>query len=294
VTTYCRNNTDYAGTGALADLRMFGGYSILVDRTASGGAVFPELKSTIMLVDCLGTERRDCQIGDVTFRGASAPGSFCLMPAGQAVSFKWDSDKPASNCIAIEADFATFERVVPELAAERLQTGAFAPTAFAPAQRLVPLARLLQMERPDDPASSPAWVEDVLRLFLTEALRIGGADAALVRGDRFRMDKRLRLAVDYIEAHLGERVGLLDVSLVAGLSPTHLSTLFRTELGVSPHSYIIERRLARARQRLARSDDPIALVALECGFSDQAHMTRVFRQRLGQTPAAFRRGREPA
>ena len=52
------------------------------------------------------------------------------------------------------------------------------------------------------------------------------------------------------------------------------------------------RRIERAREMLARSALPIKAVAAECGFSDQAHLTRVFAATTGETPAAFRRRAE--
>jgi AraC family transcriptional regulator len=289
VTTDYGDIGDYASTASSADLRVFDGFSVLVDRTPIGSCVSSGLKSNVFLVDCLGTQYRECRIDDAQFKGFSLPGTLCLMPAHQDVSFRWGVDRRAVTSICIEVETPLLERLVPELESEALRNGTFAATTFKPAPRLVQLARLMEMETPDDRAASPAWTEDVMRLFLAEALRIGGPGSRRLRSDRFRLDRRLRNAIDYIESNLGERLGLQEISRVAGLSPTHLSTLFRNELGTSPHAYIIDRRIGAARRRLEASEESVATVALECGFSDQAHMTRAFRQRLGQTPAAFRR-----
>jgi AraC family transcriptional regulator len=63
---------------------------------------------------------------------------------------------------------------------------------------------------------------------------------------------------------------------------------FRESFGRTPHAYIIERRIDRARRQLAQSSLPIKEVASACGFADQAHMTRVFQAHLHTTPAALR------
>ncbi|MCJ2123546.1 helix-turn-helix transcriptional regulator [Methylobacterium sp. J-077] len=72
------------------------------------------------------------------------------------------------------------------------------------------------------------------------------------------------------------------------LSVGFLVLAFRKALGVTPHRYLMERRLARARTQLA-SGQTIAAAAQEYGFADQAHLTRHMRRTLGMTPGAYRR-----
>jgi len=63
---------------------------------------------------------------------------------------------------------------------------------------------------------------------------------------------------------------------------------FKRAMGKSPHSYLIDRRLATARARLLDSSASLADIALTCGFNSQAHMATVFRQRLGVSPVQLR------
>jgi AraC-like DNA-binding protein len=72
-----------------------------------------------------------------------------------------------------------------------------------------------------------------------------------------------------------------------GRHPSHLVRVFRREYGLPPHRYVVVRRLDHAR-RLLLDGLPIAEVATESGFHDQAHLTRHFRTLLGTTPGAFR------
>ncbi|MGE4420777.1 MAG: helix-turn-helix domain-containing protein [Pseudodesulfovibrio sp.] len=84
--------------------------------------------------------------------------------------------------------------------------------------------------------------------------------------------------------------GTLTVEALAdlcGCSPAHLIRLFKRETGMTPHAYLMERRLARARTGLA-GEAPIADVAAACGFADQAHLNRRFAARFGLTPARYR------
>lgn len=85
-----------------------------------------------------------------------------------------------------------------------------------------------------------------------------------------------------------EAVSLEELRLLSGLSKFHLLRVFQDALGLPPHSYQLRVRIARAREMLDRGESS-AEVALECGFSDQAHFTRCFKRIVGYTPVAFAR-----
>ncbi len=82
---------------------------------------------------------------------------------------------------------------------------------------------------------------------------------------------------------------LKEVARECGLSVGHFSHAFRRTLGVAPHNWLIEQRIVLSKEKLR--DDRLSLtdVAAECGFSDQSHLTRVFRQAVGVSPGAWRR-----
>lgn len=100
--------------------------------------------------------------------------------------------------------------------------------------------------------------------------------------------QRKRLT-DYVDAHLHEPLGLEQLAAAVGLGLWNFTRRFRDAFGCTPHRYVVERRLDRARQLLLRSAMPVKEVASACGFADQAHMTRLFRERLNATPASLRR-----
>ncbi len=102
-------------------------------------------------------------------------------------------------------------------------------------------------------------------------------------------DGRVARAIEFVEAQFSSDISLLEISRACGLSPTHLTSLFRRETGKTPYSYVIDRRLREAVRLLRFSGLPIAQVAYEAGFADQQHMTRAFRARLKRTPNAVRR-----
>lgn len=97
-----------------------------------------------------------------------------------------------------------------------------------------------------------------------------------------------RLVRDYVSEHLGERIGLDDLAGSVSLSRFHFARRFRQSTGSSPHAYVLEQRVLKARTLLARTDVPLNEVAAICGFADQSHLTRVFKSRVGSTPGQYR------
>jgi AraC-like DNA-binding protein len=98
----------------------------------------------------------------------------------------------------------------------------------------------------------------------------------------------LARAAEYITLHCAQPVSLADLCQVSGLSESHLVRSFRKRFGLTPHEFLIDRRIQRCRRELRRGR-PIAEVALELGFADQAHLQRMFRRIVATTPGQYRR-----
>lgn len=98
-----------------------------------------------------------------------------------------------------------------------------------------------------------------------------------------------RRIVDYIEERLEQSLTLDELATVANMGVWTFAKHFRTSFQTTPHHYIIDRRLDRARELLSQGRLPVKAVASACGFADQAHLTRVMRARLGSTPATLRK-----
>lgn len=99
---------------------------------------------------------------------------------------------------------------------------------------------------------------------------------------------RLRRAVEYIEASLEESITLANIAEHTGLSRMHFATQFRRSTGLSPHAFLLCRRLEKAKQIMRNDSSPLAQVALAAGFTSQSHFTAVFRKLTGTTPGRWR------
>ncbi len=96
------------------------------------------------------------------------------------------------------------------------------------------------------------------------------------------------LAPDYIESPLEQPLELGSLAELAALSEYHFARMFRVSFGLPPHRYVLERRLARARDLLAYSAQSLQEVSLACGFASPSHFNRRFREAHGATPGQYR------
>jgi len=101
--------------------------------------------------------------------------------------------------------------------------------------------------------------------------------------------RQMRRVLDYIDAHLADELGLIELAAIAGLSPHHFGQAFRTSVGKSPHRFVTERRVGHAMDLLRNEDRSIAEIAHTAGFSSQSRLTENFRRVTGLTPGLFRR-----
>jgi AraC family transcriptional regulator len=136
------------------------------------------------------------------------------------------------------------------------------------------------------------YVDYAARMVAARLIRNHSSDETRVRLELSApsdMQRRIARVTEFAQSQLHRSMQLEELAGVVDLSVSQLSTLFRKGLGQPPHRFIINLRVARARELLATSNLPIVEIALACGFSHQEHMTRIFRREIGLTPAAYRR-----
>ena len=101
-------------------------------------------------------------------------------------------------------------------------------------------------------------------------------------------DAALKRVTEYVEEHLADDVSLAAVAGAAGISPYYFTRLFREAVGVSPHQYIVDRRVERAKLLLEATDWTVAAIAREVGFANGSHLTLHFKRRTGVSPRRYR------
>jgi AraC family transcriptional regulator len=100
--------------------------------------------------------------------------------------------------------------------------------------------------------------------------------------------RQVRRVTDFVLADLGRDLTLEAMAEQVGFSPYHFARLFRQTTGESPHQFVLRQRIEKAQYLLRETKIPLASVALESGFANQSHLTRIFKRYLGLTPKAYR------
>jgi AraC family transcriptional regulator len=100
--------------------------------------------------------------------------------------------------------------------------------------------------------------------------------------------RQMQRVLEFIESHLGYSLGLGELAKVAGMSRTRFLSGFKRATGESPHRYLIQRRVERAKILLADPDLSLHEVAARLGYAEQASFSRVFRRIAQITPGAYR------
>jgi AraC family transcriptional regulator len=101
-------------------------------------------------------------------------------------------------------------------------------------------------------------------------------------------DYRLVRVLEYIEAHMSERLDLRVLAKEAGISPFHFAALFRKAVGATPHRHVQHLRMQAAKAMLRDTDKSILDIALSCGFGSASHFAAAFRRHFLQSPTEFR------
>jgi AraC family transcriptional regulator len=102
--------------------------------------------------------------------------------------------------------------------------------------------------------------------------------------------RKLRLAVDYIEANLHRDLSIADIAEHVTMSESHFSHLFRQTVGVPPHQYVRGRRIERAKTLLRECELPLSEIAQRVGCSSASNFSVLFHQATGATPSTYRNG----
>jgi AraC family transcriptional regulator len=98
---------------------------------------------------------------------------------------------------------------------------------------------------------------------------------------------QLKIVTEYIQEHLDHNLNIDLLASLINISPHYFASLFKQSTGTSPHKYITNCRLAKAKILLRQNNLAIAFICQEVGFKNQSHFTRVFRQHYQITPKAY-------
>ncbi|MEW6366071.1 MAG: AraC family transcriptional regulator [Acidobacteriota bacterium] len=222
------------------------------------------------------------------------PGAVILVNPGESYEILREFDSHAQSTV-FEYPEAVMEQLVSRMRTgiERARGRYFAVPVLPPAPRIEALHRLVWVAIRD--AGDRLRLLELLCTIAAEVSR--EAEAACEAQDgvtpvsRRRFARaRVRDAARFIETHAKDPVTLSDVSTALQLSRFHFVRMFRQEVGLTPHQYLIRMRLRRSINLLLETALPVTEIASVAGFGDLSHLSHAFRKHVGCPPGALRLG----
>ncbi len=226
---------------------------------------------------------------DGTFHYRSEQGSATLAPGGIVLGnygacFECGHEHGVGDrCVAFHFAPEVFEEALSSTPGVRKM--GFSPASLPP---LKATARLLaDVETARDENDEAALEELAFDAASLVAATASGAEPANSES-RIVYQRRISEAIRRIEDDLAQRHALADLAREAGMSRYHFLRVFREVVGVTPHQFVLRRRMHRAAVRLRRSDESVSAIAFAEGFEDLSTFNRRFRQVMGASPTAWR------
>ena len=192
----------------------------------------------------------------------------------------------SASMVAIECLAPGTELIVDRLGGSILELTAGKPHAWV--KRVITLldAAIGELDRDHSAKGTILQAASLLR----EQIDSQAAPGVIDEGGRL-LAWQARKVLAYIDSHIAGPIRVAELCALLQRSEAHFSRAFKRTFGASPHAFVIQRRLELAGQYMLQTEAPLSDIALRCGFTDQAHLCKHFRQATGETPGAWRRAR---
>ncbi|WP_017660335.1 helix-turn-helix domain-containing protein [Baaleninema simplex] len=228
-------------------------------------------------------------VGDRRYTGIYTQGDISITPAKLPISYRNEGD---DRYLHVQMSPQFLQEVARE-ALELDSTQVELVTEFRVCNRQIKQILLMlraELHRGEGRAGQ-LYVESLANVLAVSLLReYSTARLRVARYEGGLGDRKLLQVLDYINDSLDRDIKLADLAQLVGISKFHFSRLFDRSMGVSPHQYLLQQRVERAKQLLKHSQLPISDIALQCGFNSQSHLSHAFRKLTGVTPSVYRKG----
>lgn len=221
-----------------------------------------------------------------THTGLYRNGDMLVTPANTPLFVRWEGNE---NCLKIQLPEPFLKRVAEETLSKDGDRLTVVPTFQSRNQQLEAISTLLMAEAQQRQASGRLYLDSLANVLAVQLLRnYGTTSTQLPTYEGGLPTYQLNQVLDYIEAGLAGEIKLADLAGLLGMSPFHFGRMFKQSMGISPHQYVIQQRIERAKYLLKHSDQTIIDIALECGFNSHSHLSKQFRKVMGVAPRNFR------
>jgi AraC family transcriptional regulator len=239
-----------------------------------------------------GTSRQVTRCEGQESDGETRRGDAWLIPAERSVHWSWESTDEALMFIVDPVFLSQIAAETNGVKSDRLE---LLTTVHVHDPKLLSLSLLFLEEMQSPQWGNQLYVESLANLFCIHLLRHYCSRQPQLRDyEKGLAPYQLNQVKEFIQAHLNEDVRLTDLASTVSMSRYYFIKLFKQSTGLTPYQYLMQQRIQRAKERLRQHRGiAIAEIALQCGFANQSHFTRLFRQMVGTTPRNYRGERSP-
>jgi AraC family transcriptional regulator len=211
-----------------------------------------------------------------------------LLPARSSAFFAWNQ---TDESILFSIEPTTLQRIAIETDCLNSAQVELHPIVYHRDPKLEFFARAFQEEMQNEGLGGQLYSESLANLFLIHLLRHYCAFEPKLKQHQGGLSKhKLQQAIDYIQAHLDDKLTLEAIAQELNMSVYHFCDLFKQSVGIAPYKYVLQQRVERAKLLLKDEERAIVDIALECGFANQTHLNKHFRKLTGMTPKTYRDG----
>jgi len=253
----------------------------------SGGMEFQAEVDPVIVLSLTPQPHRIYQkMGDRHHIGLYRRGDLCITPTGIPSSYHAEGD---DHYLYVQIS-STFLQQVAEEALELNPDRVEVMPAFQVRNpQLEQLLQLLQTELYQGGRMGRLYVESLANALVVNLLQDYSTNCPRITQYEGGLgDRKLLQVTRYIDDALDQDIKLADLAQLAEMSQSHFSRLFKQSMGLSPHQYLLQQRVERAKQLLKHTNQSLVEIALACGFDSHSHFARQFRQITGITPKAYR------
>ncbi|MGK7955372.1 MAG: AraC family transcriptional regulator [Crocosphaera sp.] len=229
------------------------------------------------------------QIQDgVTYNGLYRSGEILITPANVPLFVRW---KGQENCLQIQIKTEFLQNIAQETLEHDSNLFQLMPQFQVHDCHIRGITTMLLEECQQEISKNQLYLDSLANILAVNLIRNHCTTKPILPLYQGGLSPyQLSQIFDYIDAHLDQNLKLENLAKLLDLSQFHFSRLFKQSVGLSPHQYLIEQRIERAKQLLKKTNQSILDIALNCGFSSHSHLSKQFRQVTGMTPKAYRIG----
>ena len=269
--------------------KAFGAIELAYHRFVPGEIETLPFRGTVINLHLSGPHRLVQRQNGRTYEGLVATNDVAIMPVGMPGYWRTDA---ASEDMSMLLEDRFIRRVAAEAGADPEEIEVV-PLFSSPDPQIERIGLSLLSEIESGGLGGELFAESLANVLAVHLLRhhssLGNGSKRRTGRESGFSKRALGLATDYINDNLSGKLTLAEIADAAHMSPFNFARSFKAATGLSPHQYVIQRRVTRAKAMLAGTDLSVVDVAGAVGFSNPSHLAYHVRRLLGVSPRALRR-----